>query len=502
MPADTPPLLSMRGIDKSFPGVHALRGVDLSLAHGEVLALLGENGAGKSTLMKVLAGVYPPDAGRILLAGAEVRFRTPQQARRAGVAVIHQELNLIPALTGCENIFLGQEGNAGLVSRGAEARAAAALLARLGLSVPLHVPCRRLTVAQQQIVEIAKALLHDARIIVMDEPTAALTPLETRQLFRIVGELKARGLGIVYISHRLEEIFQVADRIAVLRDGANVRDCATAAVDRPALIEMMVGRALTEEYPRRVPRIGPPRLVAEGLVRGRAVRGVSLEVRRGEVLAVTGLVGSGRTETARLIFGADRPEAGRVLLDGRALRVRGPRDAIRAGIALLPEDRKTEGLVLAHALRDNFALPNLSWLSRLGFVRRRLERERYAEYASRLRVRAPAPTERARNLSGGNQQKLVLAKWLARRCNVLLFDEPTRGIDVGARYEIYRLINDLAAEGKAILMISSDLPEVLGMADRILVMHEGRITGEITDARRADQRQIMELAVRGAEEAA
>lgn len=496
-PTAPAPLLAMRGIEKSFPGVLAVRGVDLELRRGEVLALLGENGAGKSTLMMVLAGVHQPDQGRIVIDGVEVRFRSPDQARRAGIAVIHQELNLIPALSACDNIFLGQERGGWLASRRAEAREAADLLRRLGLSVPLHVPCRRLTVAQQQIVEIAKALLHEARIIVMDEPTAALTPLETEQLFRVVEELKARGLGIIYISHRLEEIFRLADRVTVLRDGVNAGDRATAAVDRPNLIEMMVGRSLKEEFPRRDAPRGEVRLVAEGLTRGRAVRGVSLAVRRGEVLAITGLVGSGRTETARLIFGADRAEAGRVLLDGRELRIRGPRDAIRAGIALLPEDRKTQGLVLAHSLRENFGLPNLAWLSRFGFIRQRREREQFADYAARLRIRAPSDSERARNLSGGNQQKLVLAKWLARRCEVLLFDEPTRGIDVGARYEIYSLINELAAAGKAVVMISSDLPEVLGMADRILVMHEGRINGELPDARQADQRQIMELAMRG-----
>lgn len=498
----SPVLLSMRDIAKSFPGVQALRGVDLDLHRGEVLALLGENGAGKSTLIKILGGAHTPDVGRIVVEGREARFRSPQQARRNGIAVIHQELNLVPALTGCENIFLGQERGAwGSVSRAAEAREADALMRRLGLEVPLHVPCRRLTMAQQQILEIAKALLHEARIIVMDEPTASLTPLETRQLFAIIDGLRSRGLGIIYISHRLEEIFRIADRIVVLRDGTKVGERKVNAVDRPGLIAMMVGRPLTEEFPKRERRIGEPRLVVSGLRRGRAVKGVSLEIRRGEVLALTGLVGSGRTETARLIFGADRPESGTILLDGRPLAGGGPRAAIRRGIALLPEDRTTQGLVLAHSLRDNFGLPNMDWLSTCGFLRRRLERTRFSEYATRLRIRAPAATTLARNLSGGNQQKLVLAKWLARRCEVLLFDEPTRGIDVGARYEIYALINELATAGKSILLISSDLPEVLGMADRIVVMHDGRVTGEIADARNSDQRQIMELAVRGEEAA-
>jgi ABC-type sugar transport system ATPase subunit len=489
-------LLSMRGIDKRFPGVHALRGVELTLERGQVLALLGENGAGKSTLIKILAGVHQPDAGSMFIGGQEARFKTPHQAQRAGIAVIHQELNLIPALTATENIFLGQEGGRlGFLSQRSERRAAAELLTRLGLSVALDTPCRLLTVAQQQIVEIAKALLHEAKIIVMDEPTASLTPVETAQLFRIIAELRARGLGVIYISHRLEEIFQIADRITVLRDGANVGECARSEIDRGGLIEMMVGRKLTEEFPPRTPQLGEVRLEVKGLARGRAVRDVSLNVRRGEVLALTGLVGAGRTETARLIFGADKRDSGYIFLDGRELKVRQPRDAITHGIALLPEDRKTQGLVLMHSLRDNFGLPNMSWLARLGFVRGQLEKQRFGEYVQRLRIRTPSQTQLARNLSGGNQQKIVLAKWLARDCEVLIFDEPTRGIDVGARYEIYQLINQLAAEGKAVIMISSDLPEVLGMADRILVMHEGRITGEIPDARQASQAQIMALAV-------
>ena len=409
----SPVLLSMRDIARSFPGVQALRGVDLDLHRGEVLALLGENGAGKSTLIKILGGAHTPDVGRIVVEGREARFRSPQQARRNGIAVIHQELNLVPALTGCENIFLGQERGAwGSMSRAAEAREADALMRRLGLEVPLHVPCRRLTMAQQQILEIAKALLHEARIIVMDEPTASLTPLETRQLFAIVDGLRSHGLGIIYISHRLEEIFRIADRIVVLRDGTKVGERKVNAVDRPGMIAMMVGRPLTEEFPKRERRIGEPRLVVSGLRRGRAVKGVSLEIRRGEVLALTGLVGSGRTETARLIFGADRPESGTILLDGRPLAGGGPRAAIRRGIALLSEHRKTQGLVLAHSLRDNFGLPNMDWLSTCGFLRRRLERTRFSAYATRLRIRAPAATTLAQAHDGDGQFVNALAAGL------------------------------------------------------------------------------------------
>ncbi len=490
------PLLDMRGIVKSFPGVQALRGVNFSLKSGEVLALLGENGAGKSTLMKVLGGAFRADAGSIEIDGAAQHFASPQDSRRAGVAVIYQEFNLVPGLTACENIFLGQEPTrAGFVAQAQERRQAAELFQRLGVEVDLDAPCRRLTTAQQQLVEIAKALAFQARIIVMDEPSAALTSHEVSRLFAIIEELKRQGIGVVYISHRLDEIFTVADRVTVLRDGLNVGERPIAQVTRQELIELMVGRELSDEFPKRATTIGPPRLEVTGLRRGRAVRDVSLSVRRGEILALTGLVGAGRTETVRLIFGADPREAGEIRLDGRLLAIRSPRDAIAAGIGLLTEDRKLQGLMLGHAVRENFGLPNLNWLTRGGFVMLRRERDEFARYVATLRIKASSGEQRAGTLSGGNQQKVVLAKWLARNCDVLIFDEPTRGIDVGAKYEIYLLMNELAAQGKAILMISSELPEVLGMADRILVLHEGRVTGEIADARGATQEQIMKLAI-------
>lgn len=490
------PLLDMQGIVKAFPGVQALRGVNLALHAGEVLALLGENGAGKSTLMKVLGGAFRADAGSINIAGVTQHFASPQASRRAGVAVIYQEFNLVPGLTASENIFLGQERTrAGFVAQAQERRQAADLFKRLGVEVDLDVPCRRLTTAQQQLVEIAKALAFQARIIVMDEPSAALTVHEVSRLFAIIEELKRQGIGIVYISHRLDEIFTIADRITVLRDGQNVGERPIAKVTRQELIELMVGRELSDEFPKRSTSIGPVRLEVSGLRRGRAVRGVSFSVRRGEVLALTGLVGAGRTETVRLIFGADPREAGDIRLDGRPLAMRSPRDAIAAGIGLLTEDRKLQGLMLGQSVRENFGLPNLDWLCRGGFVKLRRERDEFARYISSLRIKVFSGEQRAGTLSGGNQQKVVLAKWLARNCDVLIFDEPTRGIDVGAKYEIYLLINELAAQGKSIIMISSELPEVLGMADRILVLHEGRVTGEIADARNATQEQIMQLAV-------
>jgi ribose transport system ATP-binding protein len=481
---------------KSFPGVRALRSVDLTLQAGEVLALLGENGAGKSTLIKVLGGAHSADQGTINIAGQPVHFHSPHDARRAGVAVIYQEFNLVPGLTACENIFLGQEhSRAGFVARRHEHRRATELFQRLGVRIDFDTPTRLLTVAQQQLVEIAKALAFEARIIVMDEPSAALTSHEVERLFTIVRDLKSHGIGVVYISHRLDEIFSVADRVSVLRDGANVGERAIGQLTRKEMIEMMVGRHLEDEFPKRTSEIGPPRLVVKGLRRGKNVRDVSFEVRRGEILALTGLVGAGRTETVRLIFGANQRDAGEVVLDGRQLEVRSPRDAIAAGIGLLTEDRKLEGLVLMHSSMDNFGLPNLNRFSRAGWVRTGLERADFDRYAAMLRIKLADRGQPAGNLSGGNQQKVVLAKWLARHCEVLIFDEPTRGVDVGAKFEIYVLMNELAAQGKAIVMISSELPEVLGMADRILVMHEGRVTGEIVDVARATQEQIMELAV-------
>ena len=495
-PSSSTSLLEMRGIVKSFPGSQALRGVNFSLKAGEVLALLGENGAGKSTLMKVLGGAFRADAGSIEIDGVVQHFASPQGSLRSGVAVIYQEFNLVPGLTACENIFLGQEPtHVGFIAQAQERRQAAELFKRLGVEVDLDVPCRRLTTAQQQLVEIAKALAFQARIIVMDEPSAALTSHEVGRLFAIIEELKRQGIGIVYISHRLDEIFAIADRVTVLRDGLNVGERPIAQVTRQELIELMVGRVLSDEFPKRSTTIGPPRLEVTGLRRGRAVRDVSLSVHRGEILALTGLVGAGRTETVRLIFGADLREAGEIRLDGSLLAIRSPRDAIAAGIGLLTEDRKLQGLVLGHSVRENFGLPNLSWLTRGGFVMLRRERDEFARYAAALRIKASSSEQRADTLSGGNQQKVVLSKWLARNCNVLIFDEPTRGIDVGAKYEIYLLMNELAAQGKAILMISSELPEVLGMADRILILHEGRVTGEIADPRSATQEQIMKLAI-------
>ena len=489
-------LLSVRGISKSFPGVKALDGVHLELQAGEVLALLGENGAGKSTLIKILCGVYTPDEGEMLVEGAPLRMHHPVQAQRAGITVIHQEFNLVPALSARENIFLNPEsGPVSLLPLAEERRRARALFERIGVPVNPETLCRDLSVAEQQIVEIAKALSHEARIIVMDEPSAALSPQEVEGLFRIIRDLRAHGIGIVYVSHRLDEIFELADRVTILRDGKHVSTNAIEHLTRDSMIEMMVGRSLDQEFPKVPAARKPGGLVVSGLNRSPFVRNVSFEIRRGEILGLTGLIGSGRTETARLIFGADRRESGTIALDGENLTIHNPRQAIAGGICLLTEDRKGQGLILSQTVRENFGLPNMSQLARWGILNRPLEEQRFNYYTDQLQIKLTGPHQRTATLSGGNQQKVVLAKWLQHNAEVVIFDEPTRGIDVGAKYEIYLLMNQLAKDGKAVLMVSSELPEVLGMSDRILVMHEGRMTGEISDVAGATQEQLMDLAV-------
>ncbi len=496
MPQDSQPLLEMRDIRKSFPGVRAIRGVDLVLRAGEVLAVLGENGAGKSTLIRILGGVHAPDSGTIRLDGEPAVFRSPAASRQAGISVIHQEFSLIPGLSVRENLFLGREtGRWGLLRHGEEAAQAKRLLGRLGCDIDPEAVCRDLSVASQQLVEIAKALGGEARVLVLDEPTAALTSSEADRLHAVLRELRQRGLGLIYISHRLEEILSLADRVLVLRDGETVADRAIGGLRRRDLIGWMVGRELEQEFPRRSVVPGGVRLVVRGLRRGAKVRDVDLSVRRGEVVGLTGLVGSGRTEVARCLFGADPAEGGTIELDGRPLAIREPRDAIEGGMALLTEDRKGQGLVLGHSARENFGLPNLGAFSRWGVVREAEERAALERYRRDLRIRLADPELSVRNLSGGNQQKLVLAKWLERNCEVILFDEPTRGIDVGAKFEVYQLINELASQGKAILLISSDLPEVLGMCDRILVMRAGSITGEVPVGSGTRPEDIMQRAV-------
>ncbi len=491
----TPPLLEMQQISKAFPGVQALKDVSLRLSRGEVLALLGENGAGKSTLIRMLGGAHLPDSGTIRMEGRSVRLDNPHSAIAAGLGVIYQEFNLIPQLTAWENIFLGREGRIGRVRRKVERRRAAELFDQIGVHVPLDQPAARLSVAQRQIVEIAKALSQDVRLLVMDEPSAALCPQEVARLFEVIRELRACGIGVIYISHRLEEVFEIADRVTVLRDGEVVGDEPVEGLTRQRMIRLMVGREIEHEYPVRSSDPGAVRLLVRDLRRRAADPGVDLEVRRGEILGVTGLVGAGRTELARLIFGADRAAQGTIRLDDRDLQIRGPRDAIRAGICLLTEDRKCQGLMLQRSVLENFGLPNLGSFSRCGILRQRDERRALAGWMQKLRIRIPGDQTPVMHLSGGNQQKVVLAKWLQRNAEVVIFDEPTRGIDVGARYEIYLLMNELSEQGKAIIMISSELTEVLGMSDRIAVMKGGAVVGVIDDAAAASQERILEMAV-------
>ena len=490
------PLLELAGIAKRYPGVTALDGVDFSLLSGEVHCLCGENGAGKSTLMKILAGGQRPDAGTITLNGTETRLRSPQHAQQCGIGMIYQEFNLAPALSVAENIFLGRaprRAGLPLIDWRALERDAAALLSKVGIKLDPRKPVRDCSVAEQQMIEIAKALALDARVLIMDEPSATLTDTEMAALFALIRDLRARGLGIVYISHRLDEIFAIGDRVTVLRDGRRIDTRPINEVNRDSLIHSMVGRELKDEFPKVTAARGAEILRVENLTRRDVFEKVSFALHAGEIVGLTGLVGSGRTEVARAIFGADRIDGGSIVLDGGEITLASPRDAIARGIGLLTEDRKQQGLVLGMSVRENTTLANLralpgGWRIRVGDERRIAE-----GYVRELRTKTPGVEQAAVHLSGGNQQKVVLAKWLFTQSRVLIFDEPTRGIDVGAKVSIYELMNDLVARGAAILMISSELPEVLGMCDRTLVMHEGRLAGELSRAD-ATQESVMRLA--------
>jgi ribose transport system ATP-binding protein len=493
-----PALVRMEGIDKRFPGVHALDQCQFELRRGEVHALCGENGAGKSTLMKVLAGVYPKDAGRIFFNGAEVDIPNPRAAQNLGISIIHQELNLMPHLTVAQNIFIGREPRrAGfLLDDRSINRQAQELFERMHLQhLDPRVRVADLTVATQQMVEIAKALSLNAEVLIMDEPTAALTDTEIDALFRIIRDLRRRGVGVVHISHRLEELKQIADRVTVMRDGRYVATVQTAESSIDQIIGMMVGRTILESVPE-VPETPSQEVVlaAHHLNRGRAIRDVSLTLKRGEILGLAGLVGAGRTEVARAIFGADRLDSGSIEVHGRPVRINSPTDAVRYGIGYLSEDRKQFGLALGLDVETNTVLAAVQkFLRLLGVVDPRKTRAIADRQVQGLSIKTPSLRQKVRNLSGGNQQKVVIGKWLTADSNILIFDEPTRGIDVGAKSEIYKLLNDLTRQGKSIIMISSELPEILRMSHRILVMCEGRITGEL-DVRDATQEKIMQFA--------
>jgi rhamnose transport system ATP-binding protein len=479
------PLLEVRDIEKTFPGVRALSGVSFDVRAGEVHALLGENGAGKSTLIKIVSGVYQPDLGSILVNGTLVHFSTPDDARRAGVATIYQELLLFPELSVAENIFLGHAplARAGRIDWRAMRAEAERLLDSLEINdLSADQIVGALSVGNRQRVEILRALSHDARILIMDEPTAALTESDVTRLFDVVRRLKRRGVGIVYISHRLDEIFAIADRVTVLRDGAFVGAREVADTNVAELVQMMVGRRLESLFPKTVAPIGAPVLEARDLVRRPLTKGVSLTVRSGEIVGLAGLVGSGRSELAQTLFGMTPSESGDVRLNGETVRIDSPETARAKGIAYVPEDRGTQGLVRGMSVLHNFSLAALGSLSRAGFIDRAAERRMAQEGVARFSVKTSSVDEIAGRLSGGNQQKIVLGKWLANNPKLLILDEPTRGIDVGAKAEIHRLMSQLAGEGVAILMISSELPEVLGMSDRVLVMREGRLVAEFDRA--------------------
>ncbi|WP_067825723.1 sugar ABC transporter ATP-binding protein [Actinomadura kijaniata] len=487
-------ILRVRGLRKAFPGVVALDGVDFDLRPGEVHVLLGENGAGKSTLIKTLSGAHRPDAGTIEVDGEVTEIRSAQDAARLGIATIYQEFNLVPELTVAENLFLGRPPRRfGLVDRGAMREAARGLLERVGVDVDPGARMGDLGIARAQMVEIAKALGLDARVLIMDEPTAVLTTGEVDRLFEIVTALRDQGVAVVFITHHLEEIPRVGDRVTVLRDGRSVGR-VPADTPEPELVRLMVGRSIEQQYPRERPGAGEPLLRVRGLRRAGVFEDVSFEVRAGEVVGLAGLVGAGRTEVARAVFGADPYDGGEVEVDGAPLRGGDVHAAMEAGLGLVPEDRKGQGLVLDADVAENLGLVTLNRAVRGGFVDRAGQRRRAAAMAGDLKVRMSGLHQPVRTLSGGNQQKVVIGKWLMADARVLILDEPTRGVDVGAKVEIYRLINSLTAAGHAVLMISSDLPEVLGMSDRVLVMARGRLAGELP-AGEATQDAVMALAV-------
>jgi ABC-type sugar transport system ATPase subunit len=488
------PVIEMRGIAKRFPGVQALQNVSLDLRRGEVHAIVGENGAGKSTLMKILAGVYLADDGEVLLRGQPMSFANPREAIQAGISTIHQELNLIPNLTVGENIMLTREPIKGrfVDDRALYAQAERALR-DLEIDLPARALVSDLTVAKQQMVEIAKALSLEADVVIMDEPTSSLTERETDVLFEIIKRLTVRGVAILYISHRMEEIFSIADRVTVLRDGHLVATTSITEVTPPALISMMVGRELTSLYPDKHGEIGSPLLEVRNLKPRGSTGTVSFTLHRGEILGFAGLVGAGRTEVMRAIFGADPTEGGEIMLEGQPIRISSPADAIGLGLAFVTEDRKQQGLVLGMTVRENISMVALPKLSGSGFIDQVAETQLARASIPRFDIRTPSMEQEVVNLSGGNQQKVVLAKWLAIKPKLLILDEPTRGIDVAAKAEIHNLIAQLAAEGIGILLVSSELPEVLGMSDRVLVMREGRIMGEFRRGE-ATQEAVMNLA--------
>ena len=491
-------ILTMKGIDKTFPGVHALDHVDFNVRRGEVHALMGENGAGKSTLMKVLTGIYTKDSGTITYEGREVEFHSPREAQEAGIVIVHQELNMMGHLTVAQNIFIGREPRSGLFIRDAAMNAEARkLFSQLNIDIDPKETMSNLTVAKQQMCEIAKAISHEAKVIIFDEPTAALTDTEIEQLFVIIRDLRAKGYGIVYISHRMDEIKKITDRVSVMRDGQYIGTLITEDCTKEDIINMMVGRVIYEE-PKTHSMVAPDApvvLKVEHLNAGRMVQDVSFELKKGEILGFAGLVGAGRTETARALFGADPKQGGDIYIDGKRVDIRSPKDAVEAGISYLSEDRQRFGIVLKKNIVENSTLATLQEYVKGLFIDKPKEEKVTRKYVDLLKTKTPGIDQLVMNLSGGNQQKVVIAKWLVNDSQIMIFDEPTRGIDVGAKQEIYELMNQLARSGKSIIMISSEMTEILRMSDRIVVMCEGRKTGEL-DIAEATQEKIMTLATR------
>lgn len=489
-------ILTMTDIDKSFPGVHALDHVSFSLRAGEVHALMGENGAGKSTLMKVLTGIYTKDSGSIVYEGKEVAFTNPREACDAGVIIVHQELNMLGHLTVAQNIFIGREMmNGKLIDDRKMNEEAFKLFKQLNIEIDPTQKMSTLTVGKQQMCEIAKAISHEARVIVFDEPTAALTEAEIEELFKIIRDLRKQNIGIVYISHRMDEIKMITDRVTVMRDGAYVGTIDTATSTKDDIINMMVGRVIYED-PKSYSNVSanaPEVLRVEHLSAGRMVKDVSFNLRKGEILGFSGLMGAGRTEMARALFGADKKDGGEIYVNGTRVEIDSPEDAVKLGIGYLSEDRKRYGLVVAKTVAENSTMATMKEYMSGIFINKNKENAVAQEYVDKLKTKTPSVDQLVVNLSGGNQQKVVIAKWLIRNCDILIFDEPTRGIDVGAKSEIYHLMNVLAQEGKSIIMISSEMTEILRMSDRIIVMCEGRKTGEI-DIAEATQENIMQAA--------
>ena len=496
-------ILRMQDIRKTFPGVVALDNVNLDVRSGTVHSLMGENGAGKSTLMKCLIGMYTPDEGTVELAGDIVRFKDTKDGLEHGISMIHQELSPVPEMMVAENIWLGREprGRLGLLSPSAMFRKTRELFDEWKIDIDPRARMKDLTVSKQQMVEIAKAISYDAKIIIMDEPTSAIPEREVAHLHGMIKRLTDFGVAIIYITHKMDEVFKISDDITVFRDGKHVGSYPAKELDRDKLIKLMVGRELTDLFPKEEAEIGEVVLSVQGLNRGAVVKDVSFELHRGEILGLAGLMGAGRTEVLETIFGIEKADSGEVVLNGKALRIKQPSDAIRAGMALLTEDRKLNGIMGVLSVRDNITAAALPRYSPRGVLHVGEMRKDSEDQREKLRIKTPSLSQLIKNLSGGNQQKALISRWLLTVPDVLMIDEPTRGIDVGAKSEIHRLMSMLAQEGKAIIMVSSELPEVLGMSDRILVMHEGRISGELS-REEANQESVMHLATGGDEVAA